>query len=69
MPIESQKEELMANGFRIFGPCASFSKDMEPEYVTIFANSRTEREVVRKTTPFPRLTCSVKRSPIFFRKI
>ena len=39
--FEPQKEALMAKGFRIFGPGASFAQDIEPEYVTISANSRT----------------------------
>lgn len=30
---------LKANGFRIFGPGASFAQDIEPEYVTIDASS------------------------------
>jgi len=32
---------LMSNGFRVFGPNASLSMDIEPEYVAISANSRT----------------------------
>lgn len=35
----SQKAALMANGFRIFGPGASFAQDIEPEYVTVDATS------------------------------
>jgi hypothetical protein len=31
----SQQASLVAQGFRVFGPRASFSQDMEPEYVTI----------------------------------
>lgn len=30
----NRKDELVAKGFRIFGPNASFSQDIEPEYVT-----------------------------------
>lgn len=37
--FESQKEALMANGFRIFGPNASFAQDIEPEYITIDPSS------------------------------
>ncbi len=33
--------ELKSKGLRIFGPCAGFAQDMEPEYVTISDDSRT----------------------------
>ena len=36
-----RKQELMAKGLRIFGPNASFTQDIEPEYVTIDASSST----------------------------
>lgn len=35
----SQESALIAEGFRIFGPNASFAQDIEPEYVTIDATS------------------------------
>ena len=37
--FESQKASLVANGFRIFGPNASFAQDIEPEYVAIDPSS------------------------------
>jgi hypothetical protein len=37
--FEGQRAELEANGFRIFGPSASFAQDIEPEYVTIDPSS------------------------------
>lgn len=33
--FESQKSSLIAQGFRVYGPNASFAQDIEPEYVTI----------------------------------
>ncbi|GMQ26029.1 choice-of-anchor I family protein [Algoriphagus sp. oki45] len=39
--FESQKSKLEQDGFRIFGPNASFAQDIEPEYVTIDAFSQT----------------------------
>ncbi|WP_276503177.1 choice-of-anchor I family protein [Terrimonas pollutisoli] len=35
------EEELKSKGLRKFGPGASFAQDMEPEYITIAADSRT----------------------------
>lgn len=37
--FESQKEELLTKGFRIFGKDASFAQDIEPEYIAVAANS------------------------------
>jgi DNA-binding beta-propeller fold protein YncE len=37
----SQQAALTAKGFRIFGPGNSFIKDIEPEYITISADSKT----------------------------
>ena len=39
--FESQKAALVAKGFRIFGPGASFAKDVEPEYITVSEDSKT----------------------------
>ncbi|MEN2282841.1 hypothetical protein AAGF08_11935 [Algoriphagus sp. SE2] len=38
-PFESQQAALEENGFRIFGPNASFAQDIEPEYFTIDPSS------------------------------
>jgi DNA-binding beta-propeller fold protein YncE len=32
--------QLASNGFRVFGPNASFAQDIEPEYVTVASDSR-----------------------------
>ncbi|SHO62042.1 choice-of-anchor I family protein [Algoriphagus zhangzhouensis] len=39
--FESQKEALMDQGYRVFGPEATLAMDTEPEYVAISANSTT----------------------------
>ena len=39
--FESQLVSLTAKGFRIFGPCKNFIKDIEPEYVTVSDDSKT----------------------------
>lgn len=39
--FESSKAQLVASGFRIYGPKASFAQDIEPEYITVLPNSKT----------------------------
>lgn len=39
--FNSEEAELKAAGVRIFGPGSSVAQDMEPEYITVSANSRT----------------------------
>jgi hypothetical protein len=39
-PFEGQKATLAAGGFRVYGLNASLAKDVEPEYVSISADSR-----------------------------
>ncbi|RLJ77416.1 choice-of-anchor I family protein [Pedobacter alluvionis] len=38
--LESEKSSLIANGFRIYGPNASFAQDIEPEYITVSVDSK-----------------------------
>lgn len=37
----SQQETLKSKGFRVFGPSNDFVKDVEPEYITVSADSKT----------------------------
>ena len=37
--FESQREELAAQGIRVFGPSANLSVDFEPEYITVSPDS------------------------------
>lgn len=39
--MASQQTALVQKGFRIFGPNSTFVKDIEPEYITIAADSKT----------------------------
>ncbi|WP_231425930.1 choice-of-anchor I family protein [Pedobacter sp. Leaf250] len=38
--FESQKATLVAGGFRIYGPKASFAQDIEPEYIAVSSDSK-----------------------------
>ncbi|WP_316849352.1 choice-of-anchor I family protein [Pedobacter agri] len=38
--FESQKAALVAGGFRIYGPKASFAQDIEPEYIAVSNDSK-----------------------------
>lgn len=38
--FESQKAALVAGGFRIYGPKASFAQDIEPEYIAVSSDSK-----------------------------
>lgn len=37
----SKQADLMAKGFRVFGPAANFLTNIEPEYITVSADSKT----------------------------
>ncbi|WP_008314964.1 choice-of-anchor I family protein [Leptolyngbya sp. PCC 6406] len=39
--FDSQKDALIASGVRIFGPNATVSQDLEPEYITVSKDSKT----------------------------
>jgi DNA-binding beta-propeller fold protein YncE len=39
--FNSQRAQLVADGVRVFGPGASVAQDMEPEYITVSADSTT----------------------------
>jgi len=38
--FESQRATLVAGGFRVYGPKASFAQDIEPEYIAVSSDSK-----------------------------
>ncbi|HEX5654198.1 MAG TPA: choice-of-anchor I family protein [Chitinophagaceae bacterium] len=58
--LASQQQELMAKGFRIYGPGASFAEDIEPEYIAVAANSRTAWVSLQENNGIARLDLVTK---------
>lgn len=50
-----QKAELLAKGVRIFGPNASVAQDLEPEYITISADSKTAWVTLQENNAIARI--------------
>ncbi|MCH7384988.1 choice-of-anchor I family protein [Acinetobacter dispersus] len=51
----SQKADLIAKGVRIFGPNASVAQDLEPEYITIAADSKTAWVTLQENNAIARI--------------
>ncbi|EOR02363.1 choice-of-anchor I family protein [Acinetobacter genomosp. 15BJ] len=51
----SQKADLIAKGVRIFGPNASVAQDLEPEYITISADSKTAWVTLQENNAIARI--------------
>ncbi len=56
----SQKETLMQKGFRIFGIGKDFLKDIEPEYITISADSKTAWVTLQENNAIARIDIASK---------
>ncbi|ENX59185.1 MULTISPECIES: choice-of-anchor I family protein [Acinetobacter] len=51
----SQKADLIGKGVRIFGPNASVAQDLEPEYITISADSKTAWVTLQENNAIARI--------------
>lgn len=51
----TQKADLLAKGVRIFGPNASVAQDLEPEYITISADSKTAWATLQENNAIARI--------------
>jgi hypothetical protein len=64
-----KEAELAAKGFRIFGIGKNFVKDIEPEYVTISADSKLPGLLCRKIMVSLRSTSLLKKLLTYFRLV
>jgi len=55
-----QEETLKSKGFRIFGPSNDFAKDVEPEYVTVSADSKTAWVTLQENNAIAKIDISAK---------
>lgn len=53
--FNSQKQALIAQGVRIFGPNATVAQDLEPEYITVSADGRTAWIALQENNALARL--------------
>ncbi|HWV70860.1 MAG TPA: hypothetical protein VN040_04060 [Pseudosphingobacterium sp.] len=56
----NQEEDLKSKGFRIFGPSNDFAKDVEPEYVTVSADSKTAWVTLQENNAIAKINISLK---------
>lgn len=55
-----QQAALMAKGFRIFGPKATFAQDIEPEYVTVSEDSKTAWVTLQENNAIAKINLTSK---------
>jgi len=58
--MAGQQAELKAKGFRIFGPGATFVKDIEPEYITISEDSKTAWVTLQENNAIAKINIETK---------
>lgn len=62
----SQQAALKNKGLRVYGPNASFPQDMEPEYVTVSADSRTAWATLQENNAVARIDIRTRRPVVHF---
>jgi hypothetical protein len=62
----TQKEKLQAQGLRVFGPGASFAQDLEPEYLTISADSKTAWVTLQENNAIAKINILAKKATHLF---
>jgi DNA-binding beta-propeller fold protein YncE len=69
--FESQLASLTAKGFRIFGPGKNFTKDIEPEYITVSDDSKTAYVTLQENNAIAEIdivTATIKKiTPLGFK--
>lgn len=58
--FEGQKSALVAKGFRIFGPGLNFTKDIEPEYITVSDDSKTAWVTLQENNAIAKINIATK---------
>ncbi|MFC6101106.1 choice-of-anchor I family protein [Olivibacter domesticus] len=58
--LANQEEDLKSKGFRIFGPSNDFAKDIEPEYITVSADSKTAWVTLQENNAIAKINISSK---------
>lgn len=56
----SKQAELVAKGFRVFGPSNSFVKDIEPEYITVSEDSKTAWVTLQENNGIAKINLTTK---------
>ena len=64
--FEGQLETLKAKGFRVFGPGASLSQDVEPEYITISKDSKTAWVTLQENNAIAKINLQSKEATDIF---
>jgi hypothetical protein len=62
----AQKTMLQAQGLRVFGPGASFAQDMEPEYITVSADSKTAWVTLQENNAIAKINIQAKKATHLF---